>query len=239
MIPINLVPSKYLNYPLSPFDHIVILTVDKRINQAYKLVKQVEELGGEPHLWICGNGNILPQEVYHYIDSNEPVSSQYHFEPNFWRNPKNYDVFKCQKQIFKWALDNNKNRMLFLEDDAIFLPGSREILGTVNYQFDVLGINWDFLLLGGYTKSDCLEKVGNPISRIIGKYLGFHAVGLNKTILPRILEFEPRMQIDSMCSQYLYRNYLTYTTNPGITIQSAGMSLLDGYNKQHPIYFIP
>ena len=218
------------------------LCVDKRIKFTKFMKQQFRELDIPLHLFIAGQGNLLPEKRYDHIDTND-VAPTWSYG-NGQARINNYNIFLCHQQMIQHAKDHRWNNVLLLEDDAIILPRFKALIPQVLAQLDQM--NWDACYLGHHhPDKDQYEAEYQNSGTVQVRYTnhmgGWHGVLLNHTAYDPLLSVPPKQNMDVTCPRacwscfsiprlILYRNVPSNALeeNPDARFYDYEYDLLEG-----------
>jgi hypothetical protein len=209
------------------FDEVVLLNLDKRINNQKRIEADIRRLGfkGEFSPFVVGKGKILPQEEYDMIDA-ENVSAIWDAGP--YRNLKNsFFAFRAFQTIIARMKSKGNRSVLLLEDDAIFTDNFSEVLFKAEAGLKEESIDWDLLFLGGNHAWARTEDVNDNLLAVDGT-LCWHGIGLSESTYDTILSWTPDMPIDLKAAQELHPVFDCYSVWPSIILQEPGVSSVEG-----------
>lgn len=215
---------------LSDFDKIVCTAVDKRKSEWPIIDEEVRSRGGTVDFFVVGDGNILPRDEYDFI--NEAVPS------TFCGDGRHYNFFRSfQHNIHKGYAAGLRN-ILFLEDDAKFLPEFDTVLAAAGRQLDELGLSdkWDLLYLGANHTWSATYEISPNLLRLAGSFCT-HALLVSERIFPTILTLQPTHAIDLVFARMLHSTHKCFAVWPNIVIQKAGRSVIEDKPCDHEHYF--
>jgi len=179
------------------FDSIYGLYLDERLSNYEEINKVI------PHTaFVCGSG--LKNDIkYDYIDRKDlpPVYENSIDYPTWWARPNAFNAWHCHKQIMtRFYNDPEKpKRLLLLEDDIILDEEFEDIVSGI--QSFIESDKWDMLYFGcyqngmseSYSEEDTMNSLGGiffHLRKMRGGG-GFHAVGMTREIVGKLLEFAP------------------------------------------------
>ena len=111
-------------------DRAICLCLDKRQEHWEDLRQQCESRGIEFIRFLVGKGEIFPREEYDYIDDPSPNLTYWRYgSPETKKN--HYNAFMSHKGMLRYAIDNNFESVLFLEDDAYFTERFEDVFNKV------------------------------------------------------------------------------------------------------------
>jgi len=137
--------------------------------------------------------------------------------------------------ILKKMVENNWNKILVLEDDAVFIPNVQEY-----FEANVANIptDWDMLYFGGNHLNPPIP-INNAISRITRTYTTSHyGISLNmaKAVIQRIEAFAN--QVDVAYSEF-HAGTRSFTFNPAIAWQRPGVSDIHNVFQDYTSFMKP
>lgn len=224
------------------------LVLDKRIDQAFELQEQFENLFPDKQFkpFLAGNHLLNLDEGFDYnrIDSNE-LPPIFHNTTSYatWRNkPGAFNAWKCHAQIFMEFLWTNEKYLWLMEDDCVFTEDTKEILEAFDYR-----LNWDGysrfggLYLGYYSNGNVQDWGMDPIRQVNG-VAGFHSVILHREVIKRILHdtnYLPIGPFDEYTQKYHARPNFSpfYCVYPQVCLQRSGYSYVEQGNLEKPDRF--
>ncbi len=157
----------------------------------------------------------------------------YGIAANFWDATKNADgklgLITTMKEIFKWCLEHNLERVIILEDDCDIVVSPQEFHSTMGKCCEDLDkINWNMFYLG-LQHPERFNHWQTP--NLLRVSLGYstHAVGYST----KAMEFILQAHIDEPVDNFICREYQKYNTSfcsyPLLCSQTEGHS--DIYNN--------
>lgn len=137
--------------------------------------------------------------------------------------------------ILKRMVENNWNKILILEDDAVFIPTVQEYFAA---NIGNIPTEWDMLYFGG-NHLNVPTPINPTISRITRTYTTSHyGISLNmaKTIIARIESF--KNQVDVAYSE-VHAHSKSFTFNPAIAWQRPGVSDIHNVFQDYTSFMKP
>jgi hypothetical protein len=133
-------------------------------------------------------------------------------------------------------------RLLLLEDDIILDEEFEDIVSGI--QSFIESDKWDMLYFGcyqngmseSYSEEDTMNSLGGiffHLRKMRGGG-GFHAVGMTREIVGKLLEFAPIGPYDWIAGKYLHNQYRCYGVYPTIINQVDGYSFVENCNLTKP-----
>ncbi|NGX29080.1 MAG: hypothetical protein K940chlam1_01273 [Candidatus Anoxychlamydiales bacterium] len=86
-------------------------------------------------------------------------------------------------KVVDWAIEQDLDNVLILEDDCYFLDDTNFITQAVDYFFKIVP-SWDIFMLGGYFEK--IEKSKYPLINRVKKAYRAHSYAISKKYLPVI-----------------------------------------------------
>lgn len=208
------------------FDKIVVLLVDKRIQERERLRNDiVENMGQEPEFFVVGDGDILPKEEYSRIDVPMPRRVKGHRK---WKRlPHSYNAFLSFQAIIKNGQEKGHKNILIFEDDIEFVPGFKDKFAK---SCEALPSNWDLFYLGCSHRLAKTIKISPELLRIKGS-CGFHAVAIASRIFPMMLSLPIKCSIDMVVAETIQQSNanLCFACWPNLVLQKPGFSCCEEF----------
>ena len=208
----------------------ICLCLDKRKEEWEDLERQCNSRGIEFEKFIVGDGNILGEDLYDRIDSEDADISEWSYGNDITR-VRHYNAFLSHIEIFKRAKEQGLKRFLLLEDDAYFTERFEDVISKLHEQIENLEeLEFDMLFLGWWIGeaddawNQTVERLYSEYGAVgIGKISeahftcgGMHGVIINDTMIDKLLELEAKNPIDSQLNAELHKEMNTYYIIPKI-----------------------
>ncbi len=157
----------------------------------------------------------------------------YGIAANFWDATKNADgklgLITTMKDIFKWCLEQNLERVIILEDDCDIVVSPQEFHSTMDKCCEDLDkINWDCFYMG-IQHPAMFNHWQTP--NLLRVNLGYstHAVGYSKKAMEFVLQSHIDCPIDNFLCASFQKYNTSYCSYPILCSQVPGHS--DIYNN--------
>ena len=137
--------------------------------------------------------------------------------------------------ILKSMVENNWQRILVLEDDAVFIPNVQEYFEA---NLAAIPTEWDMLYLGG-NHLNVPTPINPIISKITKSYTTSHygiSLNLAKVVIDRIQKFD--VQVDVAYAQF-HATTKSFTFNPAIAWQRPGISDIHNVFQDYTSFMKP
>lgn len=164
------------------FDRIFIINLKKRNDRKENMIKKLEK------------ANITNYEFIEAIDGNdEPYYSLYHTRLTnglFFENPNVFGVLFSVLKVLIWSKKKNYNKILILEDDAIF---HKDFSNVFNERIKKIP-KWKLLYFGTSMKKWRLEQrckieKSKNFLRAEGTITGGFGLGINSSIFEELIYY--------------------------------------------------
>jgi len=185
------------------------LCIDKRQEYWEDLENQCILKGIPFEKFVTGNGKILPQHMYDYIDDPDPKIDTWtygHPDNGTWVN--HYNAFISHQRIIQRAKDQRLENLLMLEDDAYFTDRYNFVLSSIDHHFEGNEpLQWDMIYFGWWIgheddewnqeiETTFTDKKFTALARVFTNTGGLHGVLINNTIYDLLLRLNPIAPID-------------------------------------------
>lgn len=221
---------------LSEIDRHVCLCVDKRHEHFKRVVAEFDKQKTDVELFIAGDGQTLPKDMYSRVDKKPP---QRHGYPAWSRRPNSWNAFQSFRQIVETLKEEEVNTCGIYEDDVQFLPNFSDVLQAAGSQIEERGIEWDMLYLGANHAFATVEQWGDNLLKLNGSGC-WHAVLINNSyhnMYDAILSLPQNGPIDQMAGKILHKKYNCYAVWPTVAIQKPGFSHCEGNKQDYSHYW--
>ena len=207
--------------------------LDKRLEFWEELYTSFNSKGVQLNPFVVGSQNLDLQYAHKDVDTKPPIYTTTNMYPS-WVNKNNaYNAWLSHRKILIYAYEQNLDRVMIVEDDVAISEDFDQILRSVNNYF--YNRHFDLLQFGGYHHNNT-EKVSEHVVKTKGSG-GWHAVIIDKSIIPLLLSFQPIGPYDWICEQYIQPKYDCYCVHPGIINQKDGYSFVEECNLTKPDRF--
>lgn len=216
---------------------IICLCLDKRKDLWTSLEADCAEKIPQAkfHKFIVGDG--CHDLVYNHVDPAGNVPSTWMWGDGIqaWRH---YCAFLSHKEIIKYAINNNIDNFLLLEDDAHILRRYNNVMSQIQ-----LPKEWDIIYLGWHAFEYENHKFAGTNLRIEEQYKkdgrayiqeliqcgGLFAALINKTLYRTILRLPEIAPIDSQINLLKFNNSIkAYNVIPMSIYTKSGISNCEG-----------
>lgn len=210
-------------------DHIICLTLDKRIDLAHELQLEFTSRGYSFEKFVCGDGLTLSLDSYNMIDSNEfptwyKQSIQY---PSWHKRPNAANAWRAHQEMMRRCLDKDYKSVLFLEDDACLMNNFDTALPAVE-EF-ASNNEWSLFYLGNFLNPKNAVMVHPLVAKVTESISGFHCIALKRHIMQKLIKWPMVGPMDHICSEYLVKYFDSYACIPPLVIQSPGFSFVENH----------
>ena len=213
----------------------ICLCLDKRKDEWEDLQRQCESKGIEFEKFIVGDGKTLDPDMYDRIDVEDADLSDWSYG-NDTTKIRHYNAFMSHIEIFKRAKEQGLNRFLLLEDDAYFTERFDDVMSKVEqiahqyeennkrpFIFDMFFLGW-WIGEADDPWNKTVERMYNEnggvalgtVSEAHFTCGGMHGVVINKTILNKLIELDPKNPIDSQLNSGIHQEMNTCYVMPKI-----------------------
>lgn len=222
---------------LETINKTVILTLDKRLEDAKNLKTSLKSKNIDAQLFVAGYPEKDTNIQYNYIDtlSFPPIYIGGIDYRTWYSRPNAFNAWKCHRKIFLEALENDVDNLFLLEDDSILEDDFDEILESCESFFKTR--HWDMIYFGCYHNNNSIETSNENVLKMGGGG-GFHAVLMNKEILNELVKAHPIGPFDWIAGKFLHSEYDCYAIYPCIISQKSGYSFVEGQDLTKPERFI-
>ena len=208
-------------------DKAICLCLDKRQEHWEDLKEQCESRGIEFIRFLVGKGEIFPEEEYDYIDDPNPNVTYWRYgAPDAKKN--HYNAFMSHQGMLRYAIDNNLESVLFLEDDAYFTERFEDVFSKVKDTLEP--VDWDIVYFGwwigheGDGWNSMIEDMYNQegevgIGRVGNAHStlgGLHAALINKSMFKKMASLSPLDCMDSLLNRMFHQEINSYYICPKI-----------------------
>ncbi len=147
--------------------------------------------------------------------------------------PQTVNYFDAVKTAMRWALGNNIDSVLFLEDDAIIGHNFDEVMNKAIWQLDKN--NWQMLYLGANRLNALVHPYG-PHLLEVRNALGFFGVVVTKEPMEAIIKLRssPYNGIDGIIGTEIHHKFRTYSIYPNVVHQMPGLLSCADKTKRGP-----
>lgn len=191
------------------FDHIYYINLDRRPDRRAAMEKQLQKWHLSATRIAAVDGNTLKW------------TASYGIEGIYW-NPRSLGYCMSYRKALQDALDKGYEKILVLDDDAVFTDNFVEVL---THAYKSLPKKWNMLYFGAnHGENVPTEMLGGNLMRLKCSYSS-HAIILHRRSYEHFLQFleNPYGPLDIYFSVY-QQFFPCFITEPRISYQSAGYS---------------
>lgn len=210
-------------------DHVICLTLDKRIGIAYDLQESFMKRGYKFEMFIGGDGKTLPRDMYNIIDSNElPLWYRESVNYSKWfQLPNAANAWRAHKALMEMCLERQYESILLVEDDAVLMDNFDTALPHVE-EF-ARNTDWSLFYIGSFYDEKKPTMVHPLVARVNNSIMGFHAVAIKNHIIQKLVRWPQIGPMDYICSEYMVKYFPSYVCVPPPIVQRGGWSYCEGH----------
>lgn len=178
------------------------------------------ELGINVKRFLVGeeirDGNQLPPRLDYSTDY-----------PTWFSSPRPLNALRAHQMMLRYAMAENLNEVLFLEDDIVFGENMGE--GIYEEWQPELFKSYDMIYFGSYNANKLTNTYISPHLIKLNKNGcgGFHGVLIKKTLFERLSNLICYGPLDWMCQQSIHPIYNCYAVSPSLINQKSGFSYIE------------
>jgi hypothetical protein len=203
-----------------------VLLLDKRFGHKDRILQEFEKAGlNKPEFFLAGEGQLLEEEYYDYIDQVPPPRSGY----RAWvERPNSWNAFQCFRKMIGQAQKDELESIALCEDDVGLQPNFQEVLKKAEEELAALPA-WDMLYLCANHTFKPTKQLSEHVLKLNGSG-GFQFVLLRSHMYKVILDLPVEDPIDGMVGKKIHPSYNCYAIWPNIAIPLGGYSYCEGYD---------
>jgi hypothetical protein len=211
------------NEESSLFGKITCLLLDKRYEEKERLTTQFSAQNLKINFFVVGNGNILPSNVYDYIDIVPPPNRTGY--PAWANRPNSYNAFCSYKIILQQALDEGWQSATLVEDDCTLRPNFSEIVPQAIKELEQVP-RWDMMYWCSCHAWTSTYLFQPHLLKLNGSG-GFQCVTIRRSLFKTFIDMPMTAPIDALAGK-LHSQYNCYAVWPNVAIPKPGFSYCEG-----------